>query len=83
MTECLCRMALDMNKKTTEQIESLSDYFVTEMIQIIQKAIEKKVDELDAEFDKADQTTERREEIRTVVRDMVNDGDISVSLDWS
>tara|TARA_R100001163_G_scaffold55961_1_gene43542 strand:- start:3 stop:233 length:231 start_codon:yes stop_codon:yes gene_type:complete len=76
-------MALDMNKKTTEQIESLSDYFVTEMIQIIQKAIEKKVDELDAEFDKADQTTERREEIRTVVRDMVNDGDISVSLDWS
>ena len=83
MAECLCRMALDMNKKTTEQIESLSDYFVTEMIQIIQKAIEKKVDELDAEFDKADQTTERREEIRTVVRDMVNDGDISVSLDWS
>tara|TARA_R100000315_G_C5223746_1_gene135206 strand:+ start:800 stop:1051 length:252 start_codon:yes stop_codon:yes gene_type:complete len=83
MAECLCRMALDMNKKTTEQIESLSDYFVTEMIQIIQKAIEKKVDELDAEFDKADQTTERREEIRTVVRDMVNDGDITVSLDWS
>ena len=76
-------MALNMNKETTEKIESLSDYFVTEMIQIIQKAIEKKVDELDAEFDKADQTTERREEIRTVVRDMVNDGDISVSLDWS
>tara|TARA_A100001515_G_C4536190_1_gene198598 strand:- start:127 stop:357 length:231 start_codon:yes stop_codon:yes gene_type:complete len=76
-------MALNMNKETTEKIESLSDYFVTEMIQIIQKAIEKKVDELDAEHDKADQTTERREEIRTVVRDMVNDGDITVSLDWS
>ena len=76
-------MALNMNKKTTEQIESLSDYFVREMIQIIQKAIEKKVDELDAEFDTADRTADRREEIRTVVRDMVNDGDISVSLDWS
>ena len=74
-------MALNMNKKTTEQIESLSDYFVTEMIGIIQKAIEKKVDELDAEFDKADQTTERREEIRTVVRDMINDGDITISID--
>ena len=79
MTECLCRMALDMNKKTTEQIESLSDYFVTEMIQIIQKAIEKKVDELDSQPDEA----ERKEEIKTTVRDMVNDGDISVSLDWS
>ena len=74
-------MALNMNKKTTEQIESLSDYFVTEMIQIIQKAIEKKVDELDVEFDKADQTTARRDEIRDTVRDMVNDGDIAVSLD--
>jgi len=70
-------MALNMNKKTTEQIESLSDYFVTEMIQIIQKAIEKKVDELDSQPDEDD----RREEIRTTVRDMVNDGDISVSLD--
>ena len=83
MAECLCRMALNMNKKTTEQIESLSDYFVTEMIQIIQKAIEKKVDELDSQFDNADRTADRKEEVRTVVRDMVNDGDISVSLDWS
>ena len=81
MAECLCRMALDMNKKTTEQIESLSDYFVTEMIQIIQKAIEKKVDELDAEFDNADRTADRRNEIRNVVTDMINDGDISVSID--
>ena len=72
-------MALNMNKKTTEQIESLSDYFVTEMIQIIQKAIEKKVDELGSQPDEA----ERKEEIKTTVRDMVNDGDISVSLDWS
>jgi len=79
MAECLCRMALNMNKKTTEQIESLSDYFVTEMIQIIQKAVEKKVDELDSQPDEA----ERKEEIRITVRDMVNDGDISVSLDWS
>jgi len=74
-------MALNMNKKTTEQIESLSDCFVTEMIQIIQKAIEKKVDELDAEFDKADRTADRRDEIRNVVSDMVNDGDITVSID--
>ena len=81
MAECLCRMALDMNKKTTEQIESLSDYFVTEMIQIIQKAIEKKVDELDAEFDNADRTADRRNEIRNVVTDMINDGDISVSIE--
>ena len=72
-------MALNMNKETTEKIESLSDYFVTEMIQIIQKAIEKKVDELDSLPDEDD----RREEIRTTVRDMVNDGDITVSLDWS
>ena len=79
MSPCLCRMALNMNKKTTEQIESLSDYFVTEMIQIIQKAIEKKVDELGSQPDEA----ERKEEIKTTVRDMVNDGDISVSLDWS
>ena len=79
MTECLCRMALDMNKKTTEQIESLADYFVTEMTEIIQKAIEKKVDELSSQPDEA----ERKEEIKTTVRDMVNDGDISVSLDWS
>ena len=77
MSDCLCRMALDMNKKTTEQIESLSDYFVTEMIQIIQKAIEKKVDELGSQPDEDD----RREEIRDTVRDMVNDGDISVSID--
>ena len=81
MAECLCRMALDMNKKTTEQIESLSDYFVTEMIQIIQKAIEKKVDELDAEFDNADRTADRRNEIRNVVTDMINDGDITVSIE--
>ncbi len=74
-------MALDMNKKTTEQIESLSDYFVTEMIQIIQKAIDKKVDELDAQFDTADRTADRRDEIRNVVSDMVNDGDITVSID--
>ena len=79
MTECLCRMALNMNKKTTEQIESLADYFVTEMTEIIQKAIEKKVDELSSQPDEA----ERKEEIKTTVRDMVNDGDISVSLDWS
>ena len=70
-------MALDMNKKTTEQIESLSDYFVTEMIQIIQKAIEKKVDEIGSQPDEDD----RREEIRDTVRDMVNDGDISISID--
>ena len=74
-------MALNMNKKTTEQIESLSDYFVTEMIQIIQKAIDKKVDELDAQFDSADRTADRRDEIRNVVSDMVNDGDITVSID--
>ena len=70
-------MALNMNKKTKEQIESLSDYFVTEMTDIIQKAIEKKVDEISSQPDEDD----RREEIRTTVRDMVNDGDISVSLD--
>ena len=74
-------MALNMNKKTTEQIESLSDYFVTEMIQIIQKAIEKKVDELDSQFDNADRTADRKEEVRTVGRDMVNDGDITVSIE--
>jgi len=77
MSDCLCRMALNMNKKTTEQIESLSDYFVTEMIQIIQKAIDKKVDELGSQPDEDD----RREEIRDTVRDMVNDGDISISID--
>ena len=70
-------MALNMNKKTTEQIESLSDYFVTEMIQIIQKAIDKKVDELGSQPDEDD----RREEIRDTVRDMINDGDISISID--
>ena len=70
-------MALNMNKKTKEQIESLSDYFVTEMTDIIQKAIEKKVDEISSQPDEDD----RREQIRTTVRDMVNDGDISVSLD--
>ncbi len=70
-------MALNMNKETTEKIESLSDYFVTEMIRIIQKAIEKKVDELDAQPDEDD----RRVEIRDTVRDMVNDGDISVSIE--
>ena len=70
-------MALNMNKKTKEQIESLSDYFVTEKTDIIQKAIEKKVDEISSQPDEDD----RREEIRTTVRDMVNDGDISVSLD--
>jgi hypothetical protein len=70
-------MALNMNKETTEKIESLSDYFVTEMIRIIQKAIEKKVDELDAQPDEDD----RRAEIRDTVRDMVNDGDISVSIE--
>ena len=79
MTECLCRMALNMNKNTKEQIESLADYFVTEMTVIIQKAIEKKVDELDSQPDEA----ERKREIQTTVKDMVNDGDISVSLDWS
>lgn len=70
-------MALNMNKKTKEQIESLADYFITEMTDIIQKAIEKKVDEISSQPDEDD----RREEIRTTVRDMVNDGDISVSLD--
>jgi len=74
-------MALNMNKKTTEQIESLSDYFVTEMIGIIQKAIDKKVDELDAKFDTADRTADRRDEIRNVVSDMVNDGDITVTIE--
>ena len=69
-------MALNMNKKTKEQIESLADYFITEMTDIIQKAIEKKVDEISSQPDEDD----RREEIRTTVRDMVNDGDISVSL---
>ena len=77
MSDCLCRMALNMNKKTKEQIESLADYFITEMTDIIQKAIEKKVDEISSHPDEDD----RREEIRTTVRDMVNDGDISVSLD--
>ena len=72
-------MALNMNKNTKEQIEGLADYFVTEMTVIIQKAIEKKVDEISSLPDEDD----RREEIRTTVRDMVNDGDISVSLDWS
>lgn len=72
-------MALNMNKNTKEQIESLADYFVTEMTVIIQKAIEKKVDELDSQPDEA----ERKREIQTTVKDMVNDGDISVSLDWS
>ena len=81
MSTCLCRMALNMKKETTVKIESLSDYFVTEMIQIIQKAIDKKVDELDAQFDTADRTADRRDEIRNVVSDMVNDGDISVSID--
>ena len=79
MAECLCRMALNMNKNTKEQIEGLADYFVTEMTEIIQKAIEKKVDELSSQPDEA----ERKEEIKITVRDMVNDGDISVSLDWS
>tara|TARA_B100001939_G_scaffold38238_1_gene29765 strand:+ start:597 stop:833 length:237 start_codon:yes stop_codon:yes gene_type:complete len=77
MAECLCRMALNMNKETTKEIESLADYFVTEMIGIIQKAIDKKVDELGSQPDEDD----RREEIRTTVRDMVNDGDISVSIE--
>lgn len=72
-------MALNMNKNTKEQIEGLADYFVTEMTVIIQKAIEKKVDELDSQPDEA----ERKREIQTTVKDMVNDGDISVSLDWS
>ena len=77
MAECFCRMALNMNKETTEKIESLADHFVTEMIAIIQKAIEKKVDELGSQPDEDD----RREEIRDTVRDMVNDGDISVSIE--
>lgn len=70
-------MALNMNKNTKEQIEGLADYFVTEMTVIIQKAIEKKVDEISSLPDEDD----RREEIRTTVRDMVNDGDISISID--
>jgi len=70
-------MALNMNKNTKEQIEGLADYFVTEMTVIIQKAIEKKVDEISSQPDEDD----RREEIRTTVRDMVNDGDISVSIE--
>ena len=74
-------MALNMNKETTEKIKSLSDYFVTEMIQIIQKAIDKKVDELDTQFDNNDRAADRRVEIREVVCDMVNDGDITVSIE--
>ena len=77
MSLCLCHMALNMNKNTKEQIEGLADYFVTEMTVIIQKAIEKKVDEISSQPDEDD----RREEIRTTVRDMVNDGDISVSIE--
>ena len=77
MSTCLCRMALDMNKNTKEQIEGLADYFVTEMTVIIQKAIEKKVDEISSQPDEDD----RRAEIRDTVRDMVNDGDITVSID--
>ena len=74
-------MALNMSKNTKEQIESLSDYFVTEMIGIIQKAIDKKVDELKLQAALQPDEDDRREEIRDTVRDMVNDGDISVSLD--
>jgi hypothetical protein len=81
MSTCLCRMALNMNKKTTEKIESLSDYFVTEMIQIIQKVIEKKVDELGCGITAQPDEDDRREEIRDTVRDMINDGDISISID--
>ena len=77
MSTCLCRMALDMNKNTKEQIEGLADYFVTEMTVIIQKAIEKKVDEISSQPDEDD----RRAEIRDTVRDMVNDGDITVSIE--
>ena len=74
-------MALNMKKETTEKVKDLSDYFVTEMIQIIQKAIEKKVDELGCGITAQPDEDDRREEIRTVVRDMVNDGEISVSID--
>ena len=74
-------MALNMNKETTEKIKSLSDYFVTEMIQIIQKAIDKKVDELDTQFNNDDRAADHRVEIREVVCDMVNDGDITVSIE--
>ena len=77
MSTCLCRMALNMNKNTKEQIEGLADYFVTEMTVIIQKAIEKKVDEISSLPDEDD----RRAEIRDTVRDMVNDGDITISID--
>tara|TARA_R100000655_G_scaffold34973_2_gene67971 strand:+ start:163 stop:378 length:216 start_codon:yes stop_codon:yes gene_type:complete len=70
-------MALNMNKNTKEQIEGLADYFVTEMTMIIQKAIEKKVDEISSQPNEDD----RRAEIRDTVRDMVNDGDISVSIE--
>ena len=74
-------MALNMNKETTEKIESLSIEYIESVLAIVQKAIDKKVDELDAEFDNADRTADRRDEIRNVVTDMVNDGDISVSIE--
>ena len=81
MSTCLCRMALNMNKETKEKIESLSDYFVTEMMRIIQKAIEKKVDELGCGITAQPDEDDRRAEIRDTVRDMVNDGDITVSIE--
>ena len=81
MSPCLCRMALNMKKETTKKIKDISDYFVSEMIQIIQKAIEKKVDELGCGITAQPDEDERREEIRDTVRDMVNDGDITVNID--
>ena len=81
MSTCLCRMALNMNKETKEQIEKLSSEYIESVLTVVQKAIDKKVDELDAEYDSADRTADRRDEIRDTVRDMINDGDIVVSIE--
>ena len=77
MADCLCRMALNMNKETTEQIEKLSSEYIENVLAIVQKAIDKKVDELGSQPDEDD----RRAEIRDTVRDMIHDGDICVSIE--
>tara|TARA_R100000234_G_scaffold112710_1_gene86636 strand:+ start:864 stop:1091 length:228 start_codon:yes stop_codon:yes gene_type:complete len=74
-------MALNMKKETTEKIANLSECYISEMIKIIQKTIEEKVDELDTQFDNDDRAADRRVEIREVVCDMVNDGDITVNIE--
>ncbi len=81
MSPCVCRMALNMKKETTEKIANLSECYISEMIKIIQKTIEEKVDELDTQFDNDDRAADRRVEIREVVCDMVNDGDITVNIE--